>query len=350
MTSRVLVSGATGFIASHAIEKLLAKKHEVVATVRNPADDNKNGHLRRMNGAGSHLKLVAADLNDPDPFTAHADADAILHMASPYALKVSDPQRDLVDPAVNGTLSMMRAAAANKRVRRVVLTSSMAAITDEPDGRVLTEDDWNTQSTLTRNPYYLSKTMAERAAWDFMKSNKPHFDLVVINPFLVIGPAHTSAINTSNQTLVDLINGTYPAIMALNWGFVDVRDVADAHIAAMETKAASGRYVCAAGNMDMGEVVSLIRANGYQNSKLPKISLTGGFGTGLMKLASYAQPAGIGSYLRTHLGRIPRFSNEKIKRELGINFMKPEDSIKDTLKDLARWGHIPQPSAQGLAA
>jgi dihydroflavonol-4-reductase len=350
MTSRVLVSGATGFIASHAIEKLLAKNYEVVSTVRNPADASKNGHLTKMTNAGSHLKLVAADLNEADPFTAHADADFIFHMASPYALKVSDPQRDLVDPAVNGTLSMMRAAAANKRVKRVVLTSSMAAITDEPDGRVLTEEDWNTQSTLTRNAYYLSKTMAERAAWDFMKSNKPHFDLVVINPFLVIGPAHTSAINTSNQTLVDLINGTYPAIMALNWGFVDVRDVADAHIAAMETKSASGRYICAAGNMDMGEVVSLIRANGYQNSKLPKMSLTGGFGTSLMKLASYAQPAGIGSYLRTHLGRIPRFSNDKIKRELGINFMTPEDSIKDTLKDLARWGHIPQPSSEKQAA
>jgi dihydroflavonol-4-reductase len=345
MVSRVLVSGATGFIASHAVERLLKKNYEVVATVRNPADTAKTKHLTMMDGAAERLTLVAADLNAADPFTAHADVDAIFHMASPYALKVADPQRDLVDPAVNGTLSMMRAAAANKRVKRVVLTSSMAAITDEPDGRVLTEEDWNTQSTLTRNAYYLSKTMAEQAAWDFMKANNPHFDLVVINPFLVVGPSHTSAINTSNQTFVDLIKGTYPAIMALNWGFVDVRDVADAHIAALETKAASGRYICAAGNMDMAEVVSLMRANGYQNSKLPKMSLTGGFGTGLMKLASYAQPAGVGSYLRTHLGRIPRFSNEKIKRELAINFMKPEDSIKDTLKDLARWGHIPQPSA-----
>ncbi|MGL4489612.1 MAG: NAD-dependent epimerase/dehydratase family protein, partial [Rhizobiaceae bacterium] len=278
-----------------------------------------------------------------DPFTAHADVDAIFHMASPYSLRVENAQRDLVDPAVNGTLSMMRAATANPRVKRVVLTSSMAAITDEPDGRVLTEDDWNTQSTLTRNPYYLSKTMAERAAWDFMKDKKPHFDLVVINPFLVIGPSHTAAVNTSNETFLGLTKGAYPAVMALNWGFVDVRDVADAHIAAIENKNASGRYICASANMDMGEVVALMRSEGYGHTKLPKFAMTGSFGTALMKLASYAQPVGIGSYLRTHLGRVPRFSHEKAVRELGIHFMTPEASIKDTLADMSRWGHIPAP-------
>ncbi len=343
MVNRVLVSGASGFIASHAVERLLGKGYEVVATVRDPSDTKKNAHLLVMKGAPERLRLVAADLNDADPFTAHADVDAVLHMASPYSLRVENPQRDLVDPAVNGTLSMMRAAAANPRVKRVVLTSSMAAITDEPDGRVLTEDDWNTESTLSRNPYYLSKTMAERAAWDFMKEHKPHFDLVVINPFLVIGPSHTAAVNTSNETFVGLAKGAYPAVMALNWGFVDVRDVADAHIAAIETKGASGRYICASANMDMGEVVALMRAEGYGHTKLPKFVLTGSIGTALMKLASYAQPAGIGSYLRTHLGRIPRFSNEKVVRELGIRFMTPEASIKDTLADLSRWGHIPAP-------
>jgi dihydroflavonol-4-reductase len=343
MTQTVLVSGATGFIAGHTIEKLLKQGHDVIGTVRAPSDTKKTGHLTSMAGAKAHLKLVAADLGDADPFTAHVDVDVIMHMASPYVMNVKDPQKDLVDPAVNGTLSMLKAAAKSKRVKRVVLTSSMAAITDEPDGRVLTEADWNTHSSLSRNPYYYSKTLAERAAWDFMKQEKPGFDLVVINPFLVIGPSHTSAINTSNQTFVDIIAGKYPAIMALNWGFVDVRDVADAHIAAMNTKTASGRYICAAGNMDMGEVVTLLRTKGYGHTKLPKLSLTGSIGTALMKLASYGQPAGIGSYLRTHLGRIPRFANDKAKRELGLTFRAPADSIAETVIDLARWGHIAQP-------
>ena len=344
MFHSVLVSGATGFIASHAIERLLAQGHSVKGTVRDPKSTTKNAHVLAMPGAKERLTLVAADLNDADPFSAHVmDVDTIMHMASPYVINVKDPQRDLVDPAVNGTLSMLKAAAKSKTVKRVVLTSSVAAITDEPDGQVLTEADWNTRSSLTRNPYYYSKTLAERAAWDFMEREKPAFDLVVINPFLVVGPSHTNAINSSNQILVDIIKGQYPAVLALDWGFVDVRDVADAHIAAMEMPSAEGRYITASANMDMTDLVALMRKCGYGHTKLPKVSLTGGFGTGLMKLVSYTQPQGVGSYLRTHLGRVPRFDHSKSVRDLGLRYRTPETSIRDTLADLAKWGHIPEP-------
>jgi dihydroflavonol-4-reductase len=251
MAYSVLVSGANGFIASHIIARLLADGHSVTGTVRNPHDKDRNAHLVAPPGTAGRLRLVAADLNAEDPFAAHVDVDAILHMASPYVLNVTDPQRDLVDPAVAGTMAMLRAAAASPRVKRVVLTSSMAAITDEPDGRVLTEADWNEKSSLTRNPYYYSKTLAERAAWDFMAQEKPGFELVVINPFMVIGPELSNEVNTSNQMFVDMANGTYPAIMALEWGFVDVRDVAEAHVRAMTEPGAQGRYLCG-GNADHG--------------------------------------------------------------------------------------------------
>jgi dihydroflavonol-4-reductase len=344
MPHSVLVSGATGFIASHAIERLLAGGHTVKGTVRDPKATDKNAHLLAMTSAKERLTLVAADLNDADPFSAHVlDVDTIMHMASPYVINVADAQRDLVDPAVNGTVSMLKAAAKSKAVKRVVLTSSVAAITDEPDGRVLTEADWNTGSSLTRNPYYYSKTLAERAAWDFMSREKPAFDLVVINPFLVVGPSHTNAINSSNQILVDIIKGQYPAILALDWGFVDVRDVADAHIAAMDHPKSEGRYITASANMDMVHLVALMKEAGFGHTKLPKLNLTGGFGTGLMKLVSYTQPQGVGSYLRTHLGRVPRFDNSKSRRDLGLNYRTPEVSIRDTLADLAKWGHIPKP-------
>jgi dihydroflavonol-4-reductase len=343
MAKTVLVSGASGFIAGHVIEQLLAAGHTVTGTVRNPADTAKNAHLHAMQGA-ERLTLVAADLTAPDPFSSHADVDAILHLASPYAINVADPQRDLVDPAVQGTMSMLHAAAANPRVKRMVLTSSMAAVTGSPDGRVLTDADWNTTSSLTRNPYYYSKTLAERAAWEFMEREKPGFDLVVINPFLVIGPSHTSAINTSPRTLVDMLKGSYPAVMALTWGFVDVRDVAAAHVAAMDRPDAKGRYLCVAGNMRMAETIMLMRAAGYAG-KLPKLDLSGGFGTALMKLASYGQPKGVGSYLRTHLGRVPRYDATRSTRELGIAYRPVEQTVTDTLADLARWGHIPAASA-----
>jgi dihydroflavonol-4-reductase len=344
MSLKILVTGASGFIAGHTIEKLLAQGHEVLGTVRDPDNAVKNAHLQAMSKASGRLSLVAADLTAADPFSAYMDVDVVMHMASPYIINVKDPQTDLVDPAVMGTVSILRAAANSKRVKRIVLTSSMAAITDEPDGRVLTENDWNNGSSLTRNPYYYSKVLAEKAAWDFMKTEKPGFDLVVINPFLVIGPAHTPVVNASNLTLIEMITGTFPAIMALEWGYVDVRDVADTHIAAMNTKQASGRYICAAENMTMTETVEFIRQSGYANAKLPKFDLSGPIGTAVARLISYTQPPGIGSYLRTHLGRVPRFDNSKVKTELGISFRPVRESIKDTLIDLAKWGHIPAAS------
>jgi len=342
---RVLVSGANGFIASHCIAQLLAAGHGVVGTVRDPADSARTAHLAALPGATERLQLVAADLTTPDPFSAYVDVDAILHMASPYVLDVSDAQRDLVDPAVEGTLAMLRAAASSSSVRRVVLTSSMAAITDEPDGRTLTEADWNDKSSLTRNPYYFSKTMAERAAWDFMAHNKPGFDLVVINPFMVIGPEASGGVNTSNQMFVDMANGTYPAIMALEWGFVDVRDVATAHVRAIEAPGAQGRYLCAAETRTMADVVALLATAGVSPRKLPRMKLDGAVGTALMKLAARMQPVGVGSYLRTHLGRTPRFNNNKIRRELGVAFRDVDATIMETAHDLMKRGHIAR--AQG---
>lgn len=345
MADKVLVSGANGFIAAHAVERLLSAGHQVVGTVRDPENRDKTAHLRAMDGAGERLSLVAADLTDADPFTAHADVDVVLHMASPFVVTVDDPQRDLVDPAVEGTLSMMRAAAANPRVRRVVLTSSVAAITDEPEGRPVTEADWNVKSSLDRNPYYYSKTLAERAAWDFMEREKPGFDLVVVNPFMVLGPAHSKAVGTSNQIIVDMMTGKFPMIMALNFGIVDVRDVADAHIRAMDPAVPTGRYICAAANIDMADIVRLMKAEGYGHAKLPKFNMTGPVGTAVARLAALTQPKGVRTYLKTNLGKVPGFDNSKIKRDMGITFRTPEDALRDTFADLSRWGHVPKPKA-----
>jgi dihydroflavonol-4-reductase len=344
MSSMVLVSGATGFIAAHIIKQLLEAGHQVRGTVRNPNNAASVDFLKALPGA-ERLELVAADLNTPGAFDAYTiDVDYVLHTASPYVLDAKDAQADLVDPAVRGTLSMLEAAAKSPSVKRVVLTSSMAAVTDEPDGRVLTEADWNDKSSLTRNPYYFSKAEAERAAWAFMEEHKPGFDLIVINPFMVIGPALSSAINTSNQIFVDMAKGAYPAIMAIEWGFVDVRDVADAHIRAMTAPAAKGRYICAAGNLNMRDVAALLREAGIKG-KIPTLDLSGGVGTALMKLASHFQPQGVGSYLRTHLGRVPRFDNAKIRNDLGMTFRDPATSIRDTAADLIKWDHIEGQSA-----
>ena len=342
MSTRVLLSGATGFIASHTIAELLAAGHEVVGTVRDPANTAATARLTRLPGAAERLTLVAADLTTPNAFAPYtADVDYVIHMASPFQLTVSDPQRDLVDPAVHGTRSMLAAAAASPRVKRVVLTSSMAAITDEPDERhVLTEDDWNEKSSLTRNPYYYSKMLAERAAWDFHRERRPAWSLVSINPFIVIGPSMVPTVSESNRLFVELLAGVHPAIMGLEWGFVDVRDVATAHVRALTSPQAEGRYLCSAETFSMRAVVELLRRRGYAHARLPKFGLDSALGNRLAWLASFSQPKGVATYLRSHLGRRIRYDNGKIRRDLGLEFRAIEASILETVADLARWGHV----------
>jgi dihydroflavonol-4-reductase len=337
----ILVTGATGFVASRIVEQLLSTGRRVRGTVRSLKSRDLPA-LRTMPGAAA-LELVEADLLTEGSFDRAAEGcSSVLHTASPYTLTVTDPQRELVGPAVNGTVNVL-ASCERARVNRVVLTSSMAAITDEPESdRVLTENDWNTKSSLERNPYYYSKTLAERAAWDFVKQRRPWFDLVAVNPFLIVGPSLVEGLNTSNQIFVDLLKGTYPGIVGLTWGFVDVRDVATAHIRAMDTPAASGRYICAGEAASMRTVVGLLRRHGWaQGFKLPAVGLDNPAGDVIVRLGSYLQPSGVGSYLRTHVGRVPRYDTSKIRRELGMTFRPLEQTIVETMIDLQRWGHLP---------
>ncbi len=343
ITAPILVTGATGFIASRIVEQLLASGRTVRGTVRSLKKTQDLAPLRALPGARERLELVEAELLADGSFDrAAAGCESVVHAASPYVLTVTNPQRELVDPAVNGTRNVL-ASCERARVARVVLTSSMAAVTDEPESdRVLTEADWNTKSSIARNPYYYSKTLAERAAWDFMRQRQPLFDLIAINPFLVIGPSLVPGLNTSNQVFVDLLKGTYPGIVGLTWGFVDVRDVAAAHVRAMDTPSASGRYICAGETASMRTVVGVLKRHGWGDGyKLPVVGLDNPVGDVIVKLGSYVQPQGVGSYLRTHVGRVPRYDTSKVRRELGIHFRPLEETIVDTMTDLERWGHLP---------
>lgn len=338
----ICVTGASGFIAAHIVEQLLSKGYQVRGTVRNADNRQKYQYLYDLDRTNKRLELVSANLLEAEGFkSAVAGCEYIIHTASPYALNVKDPKKDLLDPAVNGTRFLLDAAMNCSEIKRIVLTSSVAAITDSPAlDKVLTESDWNSKSSLKRNPYYYSKTAAEQEAWRIVKTEKPLFDLVVINPFVVIGPSYTPKLNPSNQILVDILTGQYPGIMNLTWGMVDVRDVAKAHILAMENEGASGRYLCANRTITMKNLVELLSNLEPNNSQVPKFNLVSRPGNLLIRFASYFQPSGVGSYLRTHIGKGLKFDNGKIKRELGIKFIDLEKSIRDTITDLKKWQHL----------
>ena len=216
------------------------------------------------------------------------------------------------------------------------------------EGKPFTEDDWNEQSSLDRNPYYFSKAMAERAAWAFVGEEHPGFDLVAINPYLILGPSLGAELNTTNAIFRDLLTGVYPGVLNLSWGFVDVRDVALAHALALESPAAAGRYVCAGETLSMREVVELLRQTGYDRGyKLPRLDLACAVGDFAIRILSYTQPTGLGSYMRTHIGKVMRYDNSKIRRDLGLRFRPARDSVLETVADLVRWGHVPAPAAAG---
>jgi dihydroflavonol-4-reductase len=336
----VLVTGATGFIASHIVDQLLGKGYRVRGTVRDPG--KADGHLTAMAGAGDGLELVRADLREPGSFvTAVEGCEFVIHTASPYLVDVDDPSRDLVEPALAGTLSVLEACLAEPSITRVILTSSGAAITDEADGRIHTEADWNTRSSLTRNPYYYSKTVAERAAWDLMETRRPRFRLVALNPFFVIGPSLAPGVNTSHISLIALTNGNMPGIIGLEWPLVDVRDVAAAHVLAMEVPGASGRYLLAAGSRTVRQVVELLRSRGWgERYRLPSIGLDGRLGVAVTRLGARFQPPGTRAYLETHLGGQMRFDNTRARTELGLEFRDVDQTILDAMEDLERWGHL----------
>jgi dihydroflavonol-4-reductase len=236
------VTGATGFLASNIVKLLLDRGYTVHASVRSK-DEKKTAHLRALNGSERIIFFEADLLKEGSYDELVADVDVCFHTASPYVLNVTDAQTQLVDPAVKGTINVLESCTKSNRITRVVLTSSMAAITDSPQG-LLTEEVWNEKSSLTRNPYYYSKTCAEKAAWKFMEKEKRNYDLVVMNPWLICGPSFDPGLNESNKVFLDILTGAYPVVMGLEFAIVDVRDVSLAHVLAAETPEASGRYVC----------------------------------------------------------------------------------------------------------
>ncbi|PMB72614.1 putative NADPH-dependent methylglyoxal reductase GRP2 [Beauveria bassiana] len=279
----ILLTGGSGFIAAHILESLLAAGHTVITTVRNQAKADAITAAYPSQSSSGHLLVVSVgNIADPTAFdpvlAAHgARLTSVLHTASPFHYNFTDAQTELIDPAVNGTVGILRGIAAHApRVRRVVVTSSFAAILDAAKAwdhdTLYTEASWNPNTAQDAAEskmagYRVSKTLAERAAWDFVEKEKPPFDLVTVNPPLVFGPvAHhiqsADAINTSNERVVELLRGKWKTQLPETGTMVlwiDVRDVAAAHVRALERPEAGGkRLFVVGGRFDNRQVADIV--------------------------------------------------------------------------------------------
>ncbi|KAH9741353.1 Epimerase domain-containing protein [Citrus sinensis] len=255
----VCVTGASGYIASWLVKLLLSRGYTVKASVRDPNDPKKTRHLLALDGASERLQLFKANLLEEGSFDSIVDGcDGVCHTASPFYHDV-----ELLDPAVKGTLNVLNSCAKFPSIKRVVLTSSMAAVLNTGKPRtpdVVVDETWFSDPEVCKQSelwYPLSKTLAEDAAWKFAKEKS--IDLVTINPAMVIGPLLQPTLNTSAAAVLSLIKGisqTYPNV---TFGWVNVKDVANAHIQAFEVPSANGRYCLVERVSHYSEIVNIIR-------------------------------------------------------------------------------------------
>ncbi|KAH8898799.1 NAD(P)-binding protein [Thozetella sp. PMI_491] len=274
---RILVTGANGFIAAYCVAELLQRNYAVVGTVRNATKAAAVAAAHKHHPALS--TYIVEDISSPDGYgDAIQDCDGVLHLAAPFSYDIEDPEQEMLIPSIRGTEAICLAASKVPSVKRIVLTSSFAAVYDASKGlspgTVYRDDDWSPltyQDGLKGAPipqaYRASKKLAEETAWQFLREKRPHWELVTLCPGMVFGPAFSGtlespkALNTSNQLIWGLVDATeMPPTKAPLW--TSVTGLATAHVNALEAVAAAGeRLLFVNGNYDMQELADIIHAS-----------------------------------------------------------------------------------------
>lgn len=332
MSSPILVTGATGYIASWIIKKLLEEGHTVHATVRNLDKKESYAHLTAISQQSrGHLRLFAADLLQEGSFDeAMQDCEIVIHTASPFVVtNYKDAYLDLVKPAVDGTKNVLESANRISTVKKIVLTSSVAStygdaceIEDNTKG-YFDENDWNVTSSVDHQPYPYSKVAAEREAWK-MQSQQSRWKLVCINPALVMGPSLTKASKSGSiEVLQQFGSGmTIVGVPQLWMGFVDVREVADAHIKAAFDDKACGRYIINATTLSLMEIGNILKAHFGNKYPFPKITVPKSIITLVGPFLGYSR-----DYVRKNFGYKIYFNNQRSIEELGIQYRPISESL-----------------------
>lgn len=339
-TSPVLVTGATGYVAGQLIKGLLEAGVTVHAAVRDPSNTKKLKYLNEVaTNSPGEIKYFSSDLLREGSYAeAMEGCSVVFHTASPFTIDVKDPQKELVDPAKLGTRNVLEEANRKSTVRRVVLTSSCAAIYgDNADcqkapGGVLTEELWNTTSSLEHAAYSYSKTEAEKEAWKIVNQQN-RWDLVVINPSLVLGPGVNPFATSESFSLVKQFGDGSMKSGAPRFGFgcVDVRDLAYAHMAAAFIPEAKGRHIISGHNSDMFEMAQTLVPKYGKDYPLPKSPMPKWL---VWLVAPLVNKAMTRKAISLNVNVPWKADNTKSKRELGVNYRPLAESLNDMFQQM----------------
>lgn len=345
MADRVLVTGASGFLAKHCIAELIARGFDVRGSLRRPdAAPQVVAAVAKVVDPSGRLDFATLDLTSDQGWDAAlSGCRYLMHVASPFPLQVPRNREALLPGAVGGTCRALAAAARNG-VTRTVLTSSTAAIVaghGVTAGRTFTEADWSDATSPSIQPYYLSKTLAERAAWDFIGQDKSGMQLAVINPGLILGPVLDGDFGPSVEIVRLFLLGRYPALPRLDFAVVDVRDVAALHAEALTAPNAAGeRFICADAPMWLKDIGRTL----YEHfptfrRRLPTRELPD-FLVRAAALFDATLKAAV-----PDLGKPLRVSSEKAQALLGRRFRPAEEAVVAAAQSLIDLGVVAPPGS-----
>lgn len=338
MKQTILVTGGAGYIGSWIVKYLVEKGHDVRVSVRDKSKTEKYSHLLNMDkGSAGTIELWEANLTVPNSFDeVTKGCDAIIHVASPFTLNLKNPQENLINPALLGTQGVLNSATRSGTVKKIVLTSSIASVFGDnadwnaaafPEG--MNEELFNETSSIAHQPYSYSKVIAEKEAWKIHKKQST-WDLVVINPGFVMGPALTAKSNSGSiEFMNDILKGKFKmGAPELQFSFVDVRDVAKAHILALESTTAKGRHIVTNVEMDVFGLTQCIESSFPGEFKLPKMKSPKWLMSILGPLFGVTR-----KFVKLNVGIPLKLNNSKSKAELGMSY-KP---IGVTVTDMVNW-------------
>lgn len=343
--SPILVTGGSGYIASHLILQLLNNGHTVRATIRSLS---REAAVRKgLEDAGadtSKLSFTAADLSSDDGWPAAVQGCVYVHhVASPFPLEMPKHEDELIVPARDGALRVLHAAR-EAGVKRVVLTSSFAAVGygyAATRKEMFTEEDWtilDKSQGVAVPPYQKSKTIAERAAWDFIDKEGGEMELVVVNPVGVFGPLIGKDVGTSVQIIKKLMDGSIPGCPQVSFGVVDVRDIADLHIRAMNDPKAKGQRFLGVNDEGSSSILDIARIIREKRPDVAKKVPTIQFPNWMMKLVALFDPSI--RQIVPELGKKLNIGNDKAKSMLGWVPRSTEDAVLDTVDSLIKGNHL----------